>query len=37
MLAPGSAFAVLDCGRGYAWGYTLPDHRVGYVSEDALA
>lgn len=33
----GDAFAVLDCGRGLAWGYTMTDHRVGYVDENSLA
>lgn len=36
MLAPGDLFAVLDCGRGLAWGFALEGHRVGYVDEYAL-
>lgn len=30
-LLPGEGFAVLDIGAGWAWGYCLADHRVGYV------
>lgn len=33
----GDLFAVLDCGRGVAWGYRLADHRVGYVDADSLS
>lgn len=36
-LAKGDEFAVLDCGRGLAWGFTVEGHRVGYVDEDSLA
>ena len=30
-LLPGEAFAVLDITAGWAWGYCMLDHRVGYV------
>jgi hypothetical protein len=30
-LLPGEEFAVLDITAGWAWGYCLLDHRVGYV------
>jgi hypothetical protein len=30
-LLPGEHFAVLDVSAGWAWGYILADHRVGYV------
>src|SRR4051794_16658390 len=30
-LLPGEEFAVLDIAAGWAWGYCLLDHRVGYV------
>jgi hypothetical protein len=30
-LLPGELFAVLEYARGWAWGYCLGDHRVGYV------
>lgn len=30
-LLPGEAFAVLDITAGWAWGYCVADHRVGYV------
>lgn len=30
-LLPGEGFAVLDLNAGWAWGYCLADHRVGYV------
>lgn len=36
-LAPNERFAVLACGRGFAWGFAIADHRVGYVDEDHLA
>lgn len=35
-LLPGERFALLDSGHGYAWGYHLVDHYVGYVALDAL-
>ena len=35
-LEAGQSFAVLDCGRGLAWGYRVADHRVGYVDETKL-
>jgi hypothetical protein len=30
-LLPGEHFAVLDINAGWAWGYAVADHRVGYV------
>jgi cell wall-associated NlpC family hydrolase len=30
-LLPGEQFAVLDIAAGWAWGYCVADHRVGYV------
>lgn len=36
-LLPGEGFAVLDITAGWAWGYCLSDHRVGYVEAIALA
>jgi cell wall-associated NlpC family hydrolase len=30
-LLPGEGFAVLDLTAGWAWGYCIADHRVGYV------
>ena len=36
-LLPGEGFAVLDLTAGWAWGYCLADHRVGYVEAIALA
>lgn len=30
-LLPGEAFAVLEYSGGWAWGYAVADHRVGYV------
>lgn len=36
-LLPGEAFAVLDLTAGWAWGYCLADHRVGYVEAIELA
>jgi cell wall-associated NlpC family hydrolase len=36
-LLPGEAFAVLDLTAGWAWGYCLADHRVGYVEAIRLA
>jgi len=35
-LAPGDAFAVLEYAGGWAWGYVLANHRVGYVEASAL-
>jgi len=35
-LAPGDAFAVLEYAGGWAWGYVLAGHRVGYVPAGAL-
>ena len=31
-LEPGEAFAMLDETGGWAWGYRLCDHRVGYLA-----
>ena len=36
-LLPGESFAVLDLTAGWAWGYCLADHRVGYVEAITLA
>jgi hypothetical protein len=36
-LLPGEGFAVLDLTAGWAWGYCLADHRVGYVEAIRLA
>jgi cell wall-associated NlpC family hydrolase len=36
-LLPGEGFAVLDLTSGWAWGYCLADHRVGYVEAIELA
>jgi len=36
-LLPGEGFAVLDLTAGWAWGYCLADHRVGYVEAIELA
>ena len=36
-LLPGERFAVLDFTAGWAWGYCLSDHRVGYVEAIELA
>ena len=33
----GEGFALLDLTGGWAWGYCLADHYVGYLSADALA
>ncbi|HEX5183891.1 MAG TPA: NlpC/P60 family protein [Allosphingosinicella sp.] len=35
-LLPGEHFAMLDASGGWAWGYCLADHRVGYVEAIAL-
>ncbi|MFA7440498.1 MAG: NlpC/P60 family protein [Sphingomonadaceae bacterium] len=35
-LLHGEGFAVLDRAEGWAWGYCLADHYVGYVAVDAL-
>ncbi|RVT94721.1 NlpC/P60 family protein [Sphingomonas crocodyli] len=32
----GEGFAVLDLAQGWAWGYSLHDHYVGYVAASAL-
>lgn len=37
MLASGEEFALLDLTGGWAWGYRLSDHLVGYVEASALA
>lgn len=36
-LLHGEAFAVLDVSGGWAWGYSVHDHYVGYVAADMLA
>ena len=36
-LLPGEDFATLDVAGGWAWGYSLHDHYVGYVLADGLA
>jgi hypothetical protein len=36
-LLPGEGFAMLDLTSGWAWGYCLADHRVGYVEAIGLA
>jgi hypothetical protein len=36
-LLPGEGFAVLDFTAGWAWGYCLLDHRVGYVEAIELS
>lgn len=36
-LLPGEGFAVLDLAGGWAWGYSLHDHYVGYVPAALLA
>ena len=36
-LLPGEGFAVLDITAGWAWGYCLSDHRVGYVEAIELS
>ena len=36
-LLPGEEFAVLEYAGGWAWGYCVPDHIVGYVEAIALA
>jgi hypothetical protein len=35
-LLPGEEFAVLEYAGGWAWGYSVADHRVGYVEAIAL-
>jgi hypothetical protein len=37
VLKAGDAFALLDLTGGWAWGYRLSDHLVGYVEASALA
>ncbi len=36
-LAPDEAFALLDVTGGWAWGYRIGDHLVGYIREENLA
>lgn len=36
-LAQGDLFAMLDCSRGWAWGYGGPERLVGYVPAGAVA
>lgn len=35
-LAAGQDFALLDLTGGWAWGYSLPDHVVGYITSDVI-
>ncbi|CAA9493927.1 MAG: hypothetical protein AVDCRST_MAG39-1015 [uncultured Sphingomonadaceae bacterium] len=35
-LLPGERFQLLECAGGWAWGWRERDHRVGYLSADAL-
>jgi len=35
-LDAGEKFALLEDSLGWAWGYAVSDHRVGYVRSDAL-
>ncbi len=35
-LLAGEAFGLLDISGGWAWGYSIHDHYVGYVRDDAL-
>lgn len=35
-ILPGESFAILDIAGGWAWGYSLHDHYVGYLPEAAL-
>jgi hypothetical protein len=35
-LLPGEEFAVLEYAAGWAWGYSIADHRVGYVEATGL-
>lgn len=37
MLRAGERFALLDLTAGWAWGYRIGDHLVGYVEASALA
>ena len=37
ILHPGEQFALLDLTGGWAWGYRVSDHLVGYVEASALA
>jgi cell wall-associated NlpC family hydrolase len=36
-LLAGEAFGLLDVSGGWAWGYSIHDHYVGYVKADALS
>jgi hypothetical protein len=36
-LAPHEDFALLDTSGGWAWGYRMSDHLVGYVREKSVA
>ncbi|WP_310468115.1 hypothetical protein [Sphingomonas sp.] len=36
-LPAGTAFAMLDSSRGWAWGYAGKDRRVGYVPSYAVS
>ncbi len=35
-LSKGENFAMLDCTRGWAWGYAGAERRVGYVRAEAI-
>jgi hypothetical protein len=35
-LRPGDQFQMLDNSLGWAWGYAGDEHRVGYVTSDAI-
>jgi hypothetical protein len=35
-LEAGEQFALLDCSLGWAWGYSGPERRVGYVRAGAV-
>ena len=35
-VAPGDAYRMLDCSRGWAWGY-LADGRVAYLAADTVS
>lgn len=36
-LAPDEAYALLDVTGGWAWGYRMSDHLIGYIREQDLA
>jgi hypothetical protein len=35
-LAAGDLLLMLDCSRGWAWGYAGPDRLVGYLQSEAI-